>query len=75
LPSPSGPARPLARRKSHQAHGDVMNSLTGLRFALLLSVWAATWPTAAAAQTPPGVERLHVFSGLGVAAGLAQLFL
>lgn len=30
-----------------------MNSLTGLRFALLLTVWATTWPTAAAAQTPP----------------------
>ena len=28
-----------------------MNSRTGLRFALLLTVWA-TWPTAAAAQTP-----------------------
>ena len=30
-----------------------MNSLRGLRFALLLTVWATTWPTAAAAQTPP----------------------
>ena len=30
-----------------------MNSLTGLRFALLLTVWAATWTTVAAAQTPP----------------------
>ena len=30
-----------------------MNSLTGLRFALLLTVWATTWPTAATAQTPP----------------------
>ena len=30
-----------------------MNSLTGLRFALLLTVWATTWPTAAAAQTTP----------------------
>jgi cobalt-zinc-cadmium efflux system outer membrane protein len=30
-----------------------MNSLTGLRFALLLMVWATTWPTAAAAQTSP----------------------
>jgi outer membrane protein TolC len=29
-----------------------MNSLTGLRFALLLTVWAA-WPIAAAAQTSP----------------------
>ena len=29
-----------------------MNSLTDLRFALLLTVWATTWPTAAAAQTP-----------------------
>lgn len=28
-----------------------MNSLTGLRFALLLTVWATTWPAAAAAQT------------------------
>ena len=28
-----------------------MNSLTGLRFALLLTVWATTWPTAATAQT------------------------
>ncbi|MEQ1761199.1 MAG: TolC family protein [Vicinamibacterales bacterium] len=28
-----------------------MNSLTGLRFALLLTVCAATWPTAATAQT------------------------
>jgi hypothetical protein len=28
-----------------------MNSLTGLRVALLLTVWATTWPTAAAAQT------------------------
>ncbi len=27
-----------------------MNSRTGLRFALLLTVWAPTWPTAAAAQ-------------------------
>ena len=30
-----------------------MNSLRGLRFALLLTVWATPWPTAAAAQTPP----------------------
>jgi cobalt-zinc-cadmium efflux system outer membrane protein len=30
-----------------------MNSLTDLRFALLLTVWATTWPTAAAAQTVP----------------------
>ena len=30
-----------------------MNSLTGLRFGLLLMVWATTWPTAAAAQTSP----------------------
>jgi outer membrane protein, heavy metal efflux system len=30
-----------------------MNSLTGLRFALLLAVWATTWPSAAAAQTTP----------------------
>jgi outer membrane protein, heavy metal efflux system len=30
-----------------------MNSLTGLRFALLLTVWATTWPTAATAQTTP----------------------
>jgi cobalt-zinc-cadmium efflux system outer membrane protein len=30
-----------------------MNGLTGLRFALLLTVWATTWPTAAAAQTSP----------------------
>ena len=30
-----------------------MNSLTGLRVALLLTVWVTTWPTAAAAQTPP----------------------
>jgi outer membrane protein TolC len=30
-----------------------MNSLTGLRVALLLTVWATTWPTAAAAQTTP----------------------
>ena len=30
-----------------------MNSLRGLRFALLLTVWAMTWPTVAAAQTPP----------------------
>jgi outer membrane protein, heavy metal efflux system len=28
-----------------------MNSLTGLRFALLLTAWATTWPAAAAAQT------------------------
>jgi len=28
-----------------------MNGLTGLGFALLLTVWATTWPTAAAAQT------------------------
>jgi hypothetical protein len=27
-----------------------MNSVTGLRFALLLTVWATTWPTAATAQ-------------------------
>src|SRR5829696_7725805 len=40
-----------ARWKSHQEHGDVMNSLTGLRFALLLTVWATTWPSSAAAQT------------------------
>jgi cobalt-zinc-cadmium efflux system outer membrane protein len=33
----------------------VMNSFTGLRVALLLTVWATTWPTAAAAQTPPGL--------------------
>jgi outer membrane protein, heavy metal efflux system len=30
-----------------------MNSLTGLRFALLLTVWATTWPSSAAAQTTP----------------------
>jgi outer membrane protein, heavy metal efflux system len=30
-----------------------MNSLTGLRFALLLAVWATTWPSVAAAQTTP----------------------
>jgi outer membrane protein, heavy metal efflux system len=30
-----------------------MNSLTGLRFALLLTAWATTWPTAATAQTTP----------------------
>ena len=30
-----------------------MNGLTGLRFALLLTVWASTWPTAEAAQTTP----------------------
>jgi outer membrane protein TolC len=30
-----------------------MNGVTGLRFALLLTVWATTWPTAAAAQTTP----------------------
>jgi outer membrane protein TolC len=30
-----------------------MNGLTGLRFALLLTVWATTWPTVAAAQTTP----------------------
>jgi len=30
-----------------------MNGRTGLRFALLLTVWATTWPTAVAAQTPP----------------------
>jgi cobalt-zinc-cadmium efflux system outer membrane protein len=30
-----------------------MNSLTGLRLALLLTVWATTWPTAATAQTTP----------------------
>src|SRR5688500_18075206 len=30
-----------------------MNSVTVLRFAVLLTVWATTWPTAAAAQTPP----------------------
>jgi outer membrane protein TolC len=30
-----------------------MNSLTGLRVALLLTVSVTTWPTAAAAQTPP----------------------
>jgi outer membrane protein, heavy metal efflux system len=30
-----------------------MNSLTGLRFTLLLTVWATTWPPAAAAQTSP----------------------
>ena len=28
-----------------------MNSLAGLRFALLLTVWAASWPAAPAAQT------------------------
>jgi cobalt-zinc-cadmium efflux system outer membrane protein len=28
-----------------------MNSLTSLRFALLLTVWATTWPTTATAQT------------------------
>ena len=28
-----------------------MNSVTGLRFALFLTVWATTWPTAATAQT------------------------
>jgi outer membrane protein TolC len=32
-----------------------MNNLTGLRFALLLTVWATTWPTAAAAQTTPAL--------------------
>ena len=32
-----------------------MNSLTSLRFALLLMVWATTWPTAVAAQTTPGL--------------------
>ena len=30
-----------------------MNSLTGLLFALLLTVWATTWPSSAAAQTTP----------------------
>jgi cobalt-zinc-cadmium efflux system outer membrane protein len=30
-----------------------MNSLNGLRFALLLAVWATTWPSSAAAQTTP----------------------
>jgi hypothetical protein len=30
-----------------------MNSLTGLRVALLLTVGATTWPTAASAQTTP----------------------
>jgi cobalt-zinc-cadmium efflux system outer membrane protein len=30
-----------------------MNSVMGLRFALLLTVWATTWPTAAATQTTP----------------------
>jgi hypothetical protein len=30
-----------------------MNSLTGLRVALLLTVSVTAWPTAAAAQTPP----------------------
>jgi len=30
-----------------------MNSLTGLRVALLLTVWATIWPAAAAAQTIP----------------------
>jgi outer membrane protein, heavy metal efflux system len=30
-----------------------MNGLTGLRVALLLTVWVTTWPTAVAAQTPP----------------------
>jgi hypothetical protein len=30
-----------------------MNSVTGRRFALLLTVWATTWPTAVAAQTTP----------------------
>jgi outer membrane protein, heavy metal efflux system len=28
-----------------------MNSLTGVRFALLLAVWATSWPTSAGAQT------------------------
>jgi outer membrane protein, heavy metal efflux system len=32
-----------------------MNGLTGLRFALLLTVWATTWPTTAAAQTTPAL--------------------
>jgi outer membrane protein TolC len=30
-----------------------MNSLTSVRFALLLTVWATVWPTAAAAQARP----------------------
>lgn len=30
-----------------------MSSLTGLRLALLLTVWATTWSSAAVAQTPP----------------------
>ena len=40
----------MSRRKSPQARRDAMNSLTGLRFALLLTVWATTSSSPAAAQ-------------------------
>jgi hypothetical protein len=39
----------------HQARGDVMHSLTGLRFVLLITVWAASSPSSAAAQATPAL--------------------
>jgi cobalt-zinc-cadmium efflux system outer membrane protein len=41
----------LPNHIKHQ--GDVMDSLTGLRFALLLAIWPLTSPSSAAAQTSP----------------------
>jgi hypothetical protein len=42
-----------ARRKSHHERGDIMNSLKGLRFALLLVMVAIPLPRPAAAQPTP----------------------